>query len=217
ATPAPSSTQIDRRAPVDVTVNTPPQNTVTCGGVKIWDSADLKGAIKQATDFKAQGLYQGRDKFPNTFNNRPQQKMDKSYTQPPHTFSNCPSGELLEYPLMRDTSRGVYYSPGQTTNRPGPNNQDRVIMTYQGPTEATYCGVITHDGAEAADEYNSRSPDRKLLSNNCLKTNNIPSGSDSGPGSAELRPALDRNASTAAAPGAAKSAWALRNVNNQPQ
>ena len=56
---------------------------------------------------------------------------------------------------MRDRSRYTYYSPGQTKNMPGTNNPDRIIMTYQNPTEATYCGVITHDGAEAAGYWPS--------------------------------------------------------------
>ncbi|KAI4254142.1 MAG: hypothetical protein L6R42_007316, partial [Xanthoria sp. 1 TBL-2021] len=155
ATPTPSSAQIDRRAPADVTVNTPPQTTVTCGGTKTWDSAYLQGAIKQATDFKAQNLLQGKDKYPHVYENRPQQYLDGSGTQAPFIFPNCPTGELLEFPLMRDTTRYTYYSPGKTSNAPGTNNPDRVIMTYQGPTEATYCGVITHDGAEAKGLYKS--------------------------------------------------------------
>ncbi|KAL8756208.1 MAG: hypothetical protein Q9199_003090 [Rusavskia elegans] len=166
----------------DVTVNTPPQTTVTCGGTKTWDSAYLQGAIKQATDFKAQNLLQGnsiplhsphaksaplflecsqantqpgKDKYPHVYENRPQQYLDGSGTQAPFIFPNCPTGELLEFPLMRDTTRYTYYSPGKTSNSPGTNNPDRVIMTYQGPTEATYCGVITHDGAEAKGLYKS--------------------------------------------------------------
>lgn len=59
ATPTPSSVQVDKRVPADVTVNTPPQNTITCAGVKTWDSAYMQEAIRHATDFKAQGLLQG--------------------------------------------------------------------------------------------------------------------------------------------------------------
>ncbi|KAI4223026.1 MAG: hypothetical protein L6R36_005717 [Xanthoria steineri] len=155
ATPTPSSVQVDKRVPADVTVNTPPQNTVTCAGVKTWDSAYMQEAIRQATDFKAQGLLQGKDDYPHVFHNRPQQYLDGSGTQPPFVFPNCPTGELLEFPLVRDQSRFVYYSPGKTKNKPGTNNPDRVIFTYQGPTEATYCGVLTHDGTEAKKLWKS--------------------------------------------------------------
>ena len=53
---------------------------------------------------------------------------------------------------MRDTSRNQLYTGGPN-NRPGPNNPDRVIFTYQGPTAATYCGVISHKGTDEADLF----------------------------------------------------------------
>ncbi len=54
---------------------------------------------------------------------------------------------------MRDTSKMRYYTPGQTDNQPGKDNPDRVIFTSDSPTDATYCGVVTHDGIDDAQLF----------------------------------------------------------------
>lgn len=100
----------------------------------------------------------GKDKYPHPFHNRPQRSTNdfiNMFEGPtaPIVFPNCPSGTLLEYPLMRDTTKMKNYTPGQTSNKPGKNNPDRVIFTSDSPTGATYCGVITHDGIDDAQLF----------------------------------------------------------------
>ncbi|KAL8787220.1 MAG: hypothetical protein Q9213_002331 [Squamulea squamosa] len=58
ATPTPSPAHLEGRAPADVTVNTPPQTTITCGGTKTYDTAYLQEAVRWAADFKARDLLQ---------------------------------------------------------------------------------------------------------------------------------------------------------------
>ena len=47
---------------------------------------------------------------------------------------------------MRDTSNTAIFQGGK--NRPGKNDPDRVIFTFQSGVGATYCGVITRPKEE---------------------------------------------------------------------
>lgn len=53
-----SGTESQKRDPGSVVVASSPGNSPMCDG-KIWSPTDLVGAIQQATDYKANGQYQG--------------------------------------------------------------------------------------------------------------------------------------------------------------
>ena len=166
---------VKRGDPSGVTVAMAPGNSPDCSG-KVWSPDELIAAIQQATDYEATQNYQGRpllpplrlsfsspiilgvaanaqvgkDSYPHEFKNRPQTSLNpiKWLFDSPESFDfpNCPTGPLLEFPLMRDTSNTLTFQGGK--NRPGKNNPDRVIFTFQSNVAATYCGVITHQKEE---------------------------------------------------------------------
>ncbi|CAF9902799.1 MAG: hypothetical protein HETSPECPRED_000012 [Heterodermia speciosa] len=143
---------VKRGDPSGVTVAMAPGNSPDCGG-KVWSPDELIAAIQQATDYEATQNYQGKDSYPHEFKNRPQTSLNpiKWLFDSPESFDfpNCPTGPLLEFPLMRDTSNTLIFQGGK--NRPGKNNPDRVIFTFQSNVAATYCGVITHQKEDDDD------------------------------------------------------------------
>ncbi|KAG7006591.1 hypothetical protein G7Y79_00014g037660 [Physcia stellaris] len=144
-----SAAAVAKRDPAAVVIAMAPGASPDCGG-KVWSPAELTAAIQQAADYETNNNYQGKDSYPHEFKNRPQTSLNPIkwlFDSPPSfDFPNCPTGPLLEFPLMRDTSNTAIFKGGK--NRPGKNNPDRVIFTYQSDTAATYCGVITHQKEE---------------------------------------------------------------------